>query len=165
MWPGDLPSTSVNCFAAGRPSVNFPCGQDTFHQLPSAFRGAGRSSVNFRQLSVQAKDLPLTSVDFLCNSGTFRQLLSTSHEARRTSVNFCNLSVWPRELPSTSINFLCVRRLPVNFRQLSMRQRDSLFVWSENHAATSISNLCGHRTLPQLPSTFRAAMRPSVNFC
>ena len=39
--PGDLPSYSVN----------FLCGQETFHQVPSTCRAAGRHSVNFHQLS------------------------------------------------------------------------------------------------------------------
>ena len=48
--PVNFPSSQESFQAAKRPSVNFPCGQKTFRQLPSLYREAGRPSVNLRQL-------------------------------------------------------------------------------------------------------------------
>ena len=61
---GDLPSTSVN----------IPCHQKTFRQLPSTFCVAKRLSINFSLLPVQRE--------------TFRPLPSAYHVATKLSVNF-----------------------------------------------------------------------------
>ena len=120
-----------------RPFVNSPCCRGTFRHLPSNFLAAGRSSVNFRQVSVLPGHLKSTSVKSPCIRETFYKLLSTYHVARRSSVNIpCGRETF-RELPST---FRAAGRLSVNFRHLSLRPKD-------------------------LPSTLPAAGRPSVNFC
>ena len=85
--PGDLPSTTIKCFTAVghlATSGNIPCDRETFREFPSTFRSTGRSSINFRQLSVWPA-----------------VLLSTFHLAKRSFVNFCQLSVRPGVLPST----------------------------------------------------------------
>ena len=66
--PGSFCQLLSTFLADGRSSVNFPCSQETFHQLPSNFHTAGSSpptSVNlpccrdnFRQLSLRQCDLP-----------------------------------------------------------------------------------------------------------
>ena len=125
--PGDLPPTSVN----------FPCDQEVFSQLPSNFHAASRSpptSVNlpccweiFRQLFMRPVGLPITSGNFSCDSATFRELPSTFLASRRPSVQFCQLSVQQRELPSKSVNFPCDQ----NFCQHP--------VWPEDFLSTSVN--------------------------
>ena len=138
--PEDLPSTSVN----------FSCGCETFRELPSAFDVARRLFVILRQFSECPLDFPSTSVNFrqlLCGPETFRQLPSTVRTARRQSIKLRQFSKQPVDIPSTfytagrfSVNSPCRWE---NFCQISMKPGD----------------LC------QLPSTFRATVGPSVNFC
>ena len=150
-----LPSTFS---VTGRPSVNFVsllCCRETFNQVPSIFRevrrpfvslpfcrvpsvkifAAGRSSVNFRQLSMQLRDLLSTFVNFLCGWETFHQVLSTFRKLLST---FCAAV----DIASTSVNFRAARKPFINFRQLSIRLG----------------------ALRELPSTFRDARSHSVNY-
>ena len=146
-----------------RPSVNFPCDLETirvilapleiFCQILSTFRVARRTSVNFRQLSVQQGDLPSTSINILCHWETFPQLPSSFCTAGRPFVKFWQLSVWPEELPSIFVSFPCSRE---TFHQLP-----STFVLLVDLPSTSISIPYGWETLCQ---NFRATERPSVNF-
>ena len=69
-------------------NVYYPCEQETFRPLSSAFHVPGRNSVNLRQLSMHLEDFLSTSVNFPCDSGTFREILSTFRASRRCSVNF-----------------------------------------------------------------------------
>ena len=62
------------------------------------------------------------------------------------SVNFYRLFALPENFLSTSVNFPCVRGSSVKF-PCSLRSFCQLFVW-----------------LQDLPSTFRAAAGPSLNF-
>ena len=124
----------------------------------------------FSQLFVRPQDLPSTfclatehSINFLHFRSTLLQLLLTSHAATRTpakfpcdcgtfyaivghSVNFYRLFALPENFLSTSVNFPCVRGSSVKF-PCSLRSFCQLFVW-----------------LQDLPSTFRAAAGPSLNF-
>ena len=68
-------------------SVNFQCIRWSLRQVPLPFRAKAGPSVNFRQLSVHLRDVPLTYVHFLC--------------VVRLYVNFFQLSVYPWDLPST----------------------------------------------------------------
>ena len=123
-------------------SGNFPSGIETFCELPSTFSMVGRRSNNFRQLSALPEDLPSTSVNFLCSQENFHQLPSNFLAAGRLSVNFLQLSV--QGISS------------IKFCNLSMPPRDL--------ASNSVNFQCYRATLHQLPSTFRAARRPFVNF-
>ena len=78
-----------------RCTVNSPCGQYTFRQLPST--------------SVRLGDLPSTShfSHIFVQPGTLRQLPLTFGVAARPFVNFRQLSMWPGDLLSTSVNFHC----------------------------------------------------------
>ena len=101
-------------------SVDLPCGQEPFRQLPSNCRAARRHSVyfasNFRadrrptinicQLSVLPRDLHQVPLPF--------------RETWRPSVSFSPLSVQPGDLPSNSNNFPCGQRPSVNFRYISV---------------------------------------------
>ena len=102
----------LSTFSTARgPSVKFLCFQENFRQLPSPFRLDGRTSVNFRQLSMQPGELLSTSVNFCvaritsvnfrvagdllsifvsfpCGQETYRQLLSTFRVAKKPSVKF-----------------------------------------------------------------------------
>ena len=179
----------------GRTSANchqLLCDQDTFRQLLSAFHADGRPSVNGHQLSVRPNDLS-TSVNF-CTSGRtsvkFRQYLSTFRAARTPSVNFlCGREVCQslsiiRAAGISSVNILCNRetfchllstllaaeRPFINFFQFSVQSGDIL--------TTSVNIPCGRETLHQLsssfcvagrffelPPTFCAATKYSINFC
>ena len=67
MCLGDLPSISVNIL----------CGHDTLPKIPLTLGAAGRSSINFCQLSVRQRHLTSTFVKFPNSWETFRQTLST----------------------------------------------------------------------------------------
>ena len=145
MRPGDLPSTSVK----------LQCDQEIICELSANFHAAGRPSVNFRQhfvwsgdsvkchqLSVQPGDLLSTYVNILCCQETFHQLPSTFCAAGRPSINF--------------VIFPCGWGPSVNFCQRSVQPGDLL--------STYVNILCCQETFHQLPSTFCAAGRPSINF-
>ena len=121
-------------------SVNLSYGRETFRKHSFTFREAGRPFITFNQLSVQPIDLLSTSVNFLCCWETFHQLPLTLCDAGRPSINFHQ--VW-----------VATRRSSVNFRLLSGRPSDLL-----------VNFLCGLKIFCQLPSTFCAAGRSSVNF-
>lgn len=111
VWPEDLPSTFR---VAWRSSVNFPFVLETFHLFSSILCTAGRPVI-FCQLSVRSGDLNSTSVHILCSLETFRQIRSTFRSARRPSRKFHHLSVQLGEVISTSDNISCSR---YTFRQL-----------------------------------------------
>ena len=174
MRPEDLWSTSDNFLCgqetfsqltsifrvAGRPSVNyhqFPFCREPFHQLSSTFNVVKKPSDNFRQLSMQPGDLLSTSVNFLCSLETFLHVLFTFCAAGRPSDNIHQLSVRPGDLPPTSIKFPCGRKTSVNFRLLS--------VWPGDLPSIYVNLLCGREIFCQLLSTFCTGWRPSVNFC
>ena len=101
-----------------RPSVdfvNFLNGREAFSQLPSKFCVTQRPFVNFRQISVQQGELPLTFVNFLCGWETFHQLPSTFRAARRLSVNFSLLSVQRETFRPLLLAFHVATKLFVNF--------------------------------------------------
>ena len=122
--PGDLPSTSVNIPCAGRSSI---------HNLLSTFCAAGRSFVNFPQLSYWPGDLPSISANlsscqksictnFIAATRTFMkfsfnrdildnfgQLSSTFQSGGSPSITFRQFSVWPNDLLSISANLLCTQ--------------------------------------------------------
>ena len=89
----DFPSAYC---AAGRSYVNFCQLSERLRKLPSTsvnFIAARRPYSNFRQLFVRPGDFPLTSVNFPCSRETFRQLPSTSCATRRPSsagIPFCS---------------------------------------------------------------------------
>ena len=160
MRPEDPPSTFVY----------FPCSRDTFHKL-----------------SERHRDIPSTSVYILCSREIFCQLSvrpidlpSTFRAVYRHSVSFHKLSVWSGYSPSTSVNFLhgletfrqppltfcSAGRLTVNFRlHLCCR---GIFCQLQSTLRTAGRPLIYFRhqfVRPEdLPSTFRVARRPSVNF-
>ena len=117
-------------------SVNFPCSKETFHQISSSLGMAGRHSVNFHLHSVQLGDL-----------------LSIFCAASRPSVKFLYSVKAFRQLSSTS---RMVGMQSINFHQLSVRLEDL--------PSTFIDFLYGRETFWQLPQTFRATTRPTVNF-
>ena len=158
----------------------FPCGRETFCQLPSNVCEAWRTSVSIHQLSLRPEGFPSTSFTFSCNRETLHQIPSTFSAAGRPSVNFCQLSVWtedlhqlsvqPGDLLSTSITLHAARRLFVTFRQFSAAERNFLnfhedSVWLGDLPSTSISFPAGLETFRKLPSNFRATRRPFINFC
>ena len=85
----------------------FPCGRETFYQLQSTLHAAGRSSISFCLLPLQTEDLPSTfrmargtSVNFRLPILWPKGLPSTSvnfRVARRPSINFRQISMWPEE--------------------------------------------------------------------
>lgn len=109
--------------------------RETFHQLPSIFRVAGRPSVNFRAVRRPSK----TSVYILCIWETFRQFLATFHNTGRPFGYLHQLSVLPEAYCQLLSTFHADHRPSVNF-------------------------LCSRVTFRQLPSTIHAAGRPSINF-
>ena len=177
--------TSINfhqlCVPSGDlPLVNFLCGRENFRQLLATFCAARRPSVNihqllcaarrhfvsFRQHYVRLGDLPSTSFNFPCRWETFRHLPSTICGPWRTFVNFRQLSLPPCDLSSTAINLLCGRKI---FRQLPSSSvlpgvLPSSFVRSGNLLSTFVCISYGRKTVRQILSTFRAAVRLSVNF-
>ena len=101
-----------------------------------------RPYVNFCQLSVRLRDLPLTFVNFLCIQETICQFSVRQQDLPTTSVNFPYICGTFRKLPltfyasaGTSIKYQCSSRISLNIRQLYVRQ----FV---------------HGTFRQLPSKF-----------
>ena len=175
--------------AVGRPSFNFHQHSALPGGIPSASCAAGRLSINFCQLFMQWGHLSLTSVNFPCNSTTCHQLPSTFLPVAllSTSVNipcgweiFHQLSVLPGDLPLTSVYFTCDRP-SANFYQLFLLLGDllptsinlpccrviflQLFVQPVGLPITFGNFPCDSATFPELPSTFLAAGRPSVNFC
>ena len=124
MWPGDFLSNfnaakrlSLNfCKLSMQPgdllltSVNFPCGQETFHQLPSSFRAAGRPSATFHELSVRQGDPPLISVIFPFRRESFREIPSSFFAVGRPSVNFCQVSVRTGDLLLITEGLLATRK-------------------------------------------------------
>ena len=58
-------------------SVNILCGHDTLPKLLLTLGVASRTSINFRQLSVQHRNLTSISVKFRSSWETYRQLPST----------------------------------------------------------------------------------------
>ena len=124
IWPGELPSTSVNfpyhretfrqllCnfHAVRRPSINIPSNCVNFRHLLSTFRAAEKPSVNIPQLLVRPGDLP-----------------STLHPVGRLSFNYRLLSVRQGYLPLTFVNFLCC---PKAFHELSVRPVDFRHLFS-----------------------------------
>ena len=155
MWLRYLPSTLVH----------FPCSQETLRQFSQHFRlacrlcvklsilrTAGRYSISFCQLFVRPGDFPSTSVNILCGRETFRQLSSTffQHYA----------------LPS---NFRANGRTFINFRQHSMQLAEYVYfhqlsVSPVDLLSTSVKFMRRRGTFCQLPSTFRAASKPSIYF-
>ena len=149
--PADLPSTSIrfSCSSCNlrqyfeQPgdvlliSVNILYGWETFHQILSILRVAGRPSVNFpccwenfRQLSGRQGDLSSTFVIFPCYQETF-----------------CQLFVSPED------NFMSDRE---TFRQFTPAFREG--------RRPFVIILFGRETLHQLQSTSHARVGPSVNF-
>ena len=139
--------------AEWRPSVNFRQLLLQSGDHPSTFHTTGRPSVNFRQNSVWPGDLPSTSVKPPCFREIFRQLPSTFCAAGRHCSNYRQLSVPPINLPSTSVNSPCSLK---TFRELSVRPGE--------FSSTFVYFLCCQEACCQLPSTFHAAGRHSVNF-
>ena len=80
-----------------------------------------------------------SSVNFSCGQDAFHQLQSNFRAAERSSVTFCQHSLCPGELSSTSVNLL---------------------FWQKTFCELP----CGRENFCQLPSTFCAAGRPSINF-
>ena len=158
--PGNLLSTSID----------MPCSRETFNQLPSTYHFTWRLSVNFGQLFVQPRDLLSTSVNFLCGQETFRQLPSTLCSTRRFFVNLCQLSVREGDLSSTSVIIRVAGRPSINFRQLFLWQGDHPTTYANfpcgarDFPSASINFMCGRETFRLLPSSYRAAGRPPVNF-
>ena len=93
----------------------------------------------FRQLSTRTGVHTLNSVNFRCDQETFSEFSLTFLADSRPSINFRLL--------------LCSRE---TFRQHSFQP--------VQFPSTSINFLCGWETFCQLPSTFRAYRRTSVNF-
>ena len=174
VYPGEflqLPSTfcaagihSVNFHVAGRSSVNFCQLFMWSGHLPSTFRTIVRTSINFHQLSFRLGELLSSSVNISCGWEIFCQLSVQPGDFSPTYVNFpCDRETF-RQLPSnfraarrsppTSVNLLCCREI---FHQLS--------VWPVGFLITSGSFPCDSSTFHELPSTFLAAGRPSVQFC
>ena len=87
-------------------SVNIPCCQETFRNIPLTLRAPG--------------DLLSTSINILCSQETFRILLLIFHVAGMPSVTFYQLSVQPGDCTSYSAAILCgreiFRKLPSTFR-------------------------------------------------
>ena len=159
MWPDFLLSTfrvaerpTVNfhqCFVRLRrllsTFVSFPCGRETFRQLPSilgpTFVNFQFGRENFRKFSLNFHAARIPSVNFPCIRKTFCQLPLTFREAVSPvnfSLSWCGLENF-RELPSSSV-----------------RQRDL--------SSTSVNFPCDQETFRQLPSTFHASRTTSVNF-
>ena len=107
--------------------------------------------MNFCQLSRQPGYLASTFVDFQRGWETLRQLPSTFRTARRPSMNFP-----------------CSVRPCISFQQLPFGQKPSVNFSQQcmlgDLPQTSIKFPCSRDTFRQIPSTFRAARRPSVNF-
>ena len=168
-----LSSTSINfpcvqktfrqLFVSLSTSVNFLFSREAIRKLASAFRGAetssaslhqfsvppGEPSVNLRQYSMRPGDLPSTSANFPYGQETFRQLSAFPVDLRELSVRL-------RELLLTSVNILC--------GQETLRQKPSTF-HAGGKPSTNIRQLpCRRKTFCQLPSTFCAAVRISLNF-
>ena len=99
IWPGELPSTSVN----------FPYHRETFRQLLCNFCTVRRPSINIPSNCVNFRHLPSTFLNFLCGGRpsvnftssreTFIQLPSTFRAAGISSINFRQFSVLPEGLP------------------------------------------------------------------
>ena len=104
----------------------------------------------FHQLSMRLGE-PYNSVNFPF-SQTFYQLPSTFSATRRPSVNCRQLFVWQENLLSTFIKFPFSRE---NFFQVSESPRDI--------RSTFVCVAFGQKTVCQLLSTFRAAMRFSFH--
>ena len=179
MWPEVLLSSPIELL----------CSRETFRQLLSTLRATGGPSVNFCRLSVQPVDLPSTSVNIQCGQKAFRELSvwpgdlpSTSDNFQCDQETFCQLpstfSVAEkfRQLPST---FRATGRSFIKIRQLSVPLGDIQstlvdFPCGQNLPSTSDNFLCCRETIHQLslifhaainlPPTFSAAKRTSVNF-
>ena len=134
--PGDLPSTFFN----------LECGRETYCELPSTFRAAGRPCFNFYQHSMLLEGFPSTSLNFPCSPKTFRQSLvgqeticqfpSNFRVAGRNSLNFLQHSIRPVDLLSTSDNCPCSKQI---FHHLP---------------TNSVNFQCSHETFRELLSTF-----------
>ena len=144
-------------------SVKFPCGYGTFRLLPSVrpqdlpstytncqcdkeLSTVAEPCGHFHQKSMRLEDLPLISVKFHTGQQMFNRLLSIFLAAGTHSVNLRQLSEWLWKLQSNSVNFPCshIVRAPTGL---------------------SVSFSCGWEILCQLPSTFRASTKTSINFC
>ena len=109
-------------------------------------------------------DLSSPSVNFSCSSEIIRQLLSTFRADDRPAVNIpCGRDTL-RQLPSTfhagrgpSVNFRQISKLPVDLRSNYVNFSGSLVAFHQYFV--------GPQTSRQIPSTFCAVERPSVNFC
>ena len=136
------------------------------------FRTAGRPVGNFRKLSVQPQDLPLTffpstyipsnSVqpgDLLSGRVNFCQLLSTFRVAERPSIKFRNFFAPLSDPPSTFIACLCGRE---TFRKLL--SASLIFCHLPSTLCTAgrpfINISCGQNTFHQL--SVRCANIPST---
>ena len=135
LLPGELLSTSVDSLycretfhnyfmqtehlpstfrAVCKHSVNliyFPCGRETFFQLPSTLCAAGKPSVNFPQHSFWSDDLLCTSVNFIYSRENFCQILCNFPANRRHSLHFCLLSLRSGELPLITEGLLATWKL------------------------------------------------------
>ena len=137
-----LPSTFVRSGHFPSSYASLLCGQNIFRHLtstflppgtvcnlPSTLCAAGRTSVNFRQLSIRPGDLPSTFVNITCRHLTLSQLPMRPGDLKSTSANFlCGRETFLRhpsnfllgqenfcKLQSTFINFRLVGRPSVNF--------------------------------------------------
>lgn len=108
------------------------------HPSTSTNFPCGRES--YRELSEPLGKLS-SSLSFLYVRETFHYYSSTFRFAGRPSVKFCQLSVPAGTLPPSSVNF----------------------PYSRETYSTSVHLLSGLEAFRQVPSTLRAARRPSVN--
>ena len=152
------------------------CDWETFNQLLSTFRVAGRYSVNFRKLSmwpeslltifVRLGDLLSTfretgrpSVNFSFGWETFRQIASNFRVAGRPNVSFRQFLECQGDFPAIPSSFHATGSLSVNFRHLVVRPGDVL--------ASSGNFPYGWKTFRLFLSRFCAGRKPlstSVNF-
>lgn len=122
-------------------------------ELPSTFCTAGRSSFNFRQLSMW----PLTSVNFPLGYENFLHCPSIFRATTRPSVCYpCNRRtcnhfhqqfVRTGDFTSTSVNFPCGGRPSVNCCHFPVKLRELLstfinFSCRRETCHQSLSNLC-----------------------
>ena len=164
--PRDFPST-LCCLGTFRQLTSTFCTScGALRELPPVLRMGQGLSDNFHQLSMQLRNISLTSVSFLCHRGAFHQISARPRDHPLTSFNtfvgtghYVNLRQFScgQETFRQILSSFCVARSPfVNFRKLSVQLGDLL--------SYSVNFPCGRETFSSLMSTFYLFDRPSIKF-
>lgn len=156
---------SLTLCAATGPPINFS-------PIPSTYRDAVESSVNFCQLFMQPRDLTSTSVNFQAAARPPINFQQLSAQLCDLHVYFHQLSMLPCDPPSTFVNFPCccvtlhqhlstfcsATGPSINFRHIH-----GIFVHFRCIDET-FWQLLWRRKVLHLLSTSTASVRPSTHF-